>query len=140
MSVKTHILKTWPSFFEDVMSGIKTFEVRRFDRDFNIGDVLELHEYSSETGHTGRAHRVVITYMMSLNEVFKGGNSEYVILGIEPKKPVPLAEQEKKAILGAIRALGSVALAAEALEIGRATIYRRLADYGHDASSICEQD
>lgn len=43
--MKTHELKTWPSFFEAVERGTKTFECRKNDRDFAPGDTLILKEY-----------------------------------------------------------------------------------------------
>lgn len=43
--MKTHALKTWPSFFEAVLNGRKTFECRKNDRDFAPGDTLVLKEY-----------------------------------------------------------------------------------------------
>ena len=43
--MKTHELKIWPSFFEAVANGTKTFECRKNDRDFALGDTLILKEY-----------------------------------------------------------------------------------------------
>ena len=43
---------------------------------------------------------------------------------------VPLAEQERRAIMSAIDACGSAASAARALGVSEATIYRRLREYG----------
>ncbi|HEX2900014.1 MAG TPA: ASCH/PUA domain-containing protein [Bacteroidia bacterium] len=43
--MKTHELKTWPSYFEAIINGTKTFEVRRNDRDFAPGDTLLLKEF-----------------------------------------------------------------------------------------------
>lgn len=37
-----HKLKTWPQYWDAVKSGDKTFEVRRDDRGFQKGDILEL--------------------------------------------------------------------------------------------------
>ena len=42
---KTHKLKIWPTFFEAVEAGNKTFECRKNDRDFATGDTLILKEY-----------------------------------------------------------------------------------------------
>ena len=42
-----HELKTWQPYFEQVKSGLKTFELRENDRDFKIGDELLLKEYSA---------------------------------------------------------------------------------------------
>ena len=44
--MKTHRLKTWPSEFEAVRSGVKRFEVRsNRDRDFAVGDILALEHW-----------------------------------------------------------------------------------------------
>jgi hypothetical protein len=51
----THELKTWPAYYDAVARGDKTFEVRRNDRDFVVGDHLWLREWDPATGrHTGR--------------------------------------------------------------------------------------
>lgn len=54
--MRHHELKTWPEFFEDIVSGAKTFELRNDDRGFNVGDSLELREYDPRTEtYTGRS-------------------------------------------------------------------------------------
>lgn len=40
-----HDLKTWPEYYKDIASGVKTFEVRRNDRNFMVGDML-LREFA----------------------------------------------------------------------------------------------
>jgi len=40
-----HDLKTWPLYFAAVSSGKKTFEIRKNDRDFKVGDILILKEF-----------------------------------------------------------------------------------------------
>jgi hypothetical protein len=40
-----HQLKTWPSHYRAVEAGRKKFEVRKHDRDFAEGDIVELREY-----------------------------------------------------------------------------------------------
>ena len=42
---RTHILKTWPSQWRAVASGEKRFEIRINDRDFSVGDVLDLRMF-----------------------------------------------------------------------------------------------
>lgn len=44
-----HELKTLPEYFADVILGKKTFEVRKYDRPFHIGDLLALNEFDPKT-------------------------------------------------------------------------------------------
>jgi hypothetical protein len=46
--VKIHELKIIPHYFEKVLSGEKTFELRKNDRDFQVDDVLILKEWAHE--------------------------------------------------------------------------------------------
>jgi len=65
----THILKSWPKFFGPVSAGTRTHELRRNDRGFCVGDLLELHEYEPVKGEfTGRVCRVEITSLTSAGE------------------------------------------------------------------------
>lgn len=43
--MKTHELKLDIKYFDDVKSGKKNFEIRKNDRDFQVGDILELKAY-----------------------------------------------------------------------------------------------
>jgi len=63
--MKTHELKIWPQYFDAVRSGLKTFEIRRDDRNFAVGDRLVLEEWDPETEqYTGRALMTIITYKL----------------------------------------------------------------------------
>lgn len=42
--MKIHKLKTLQPFFDDVVNGIKNFELRKDDRNFQVGDRLDLFE------------------------------------------------------------------------------------------------
>lgn len=76
-----HELKTLPEYFENVISGKKQFEVRKFDRPFHVGDLLALNEFDIKNKtYTGRS-ALYIDYMLSDTEYVK---KDYVILGIKP--------------------------------------------------------
>lgn len=61
-----HDLKIWPSYFEAVAGGRKTFELRSDPGDrFQEGDVLRLHEYVlAGTYYTGRVLRATVGYVL----------------------------------------------------------------------------
>src|SRR5271156_1727019 len=62
-----HRVKSWPSFFEATLAGVKTHDVRRVtDRDYRVGDTLRLMEFDpKKQQYTGRELCVRITYMTS---------------------------------------------------------------------------
>lgn len=43
--MKTHELKILPQYFKAVQNGSKTFELRKNDRRFKVGDTLILREW-----------------------------------------------------------------------------------------------
>lgn len=62
---KTHDVKCWPEFFERVLDGSKTFEVRKDDRGYQEGDRIILREYDPATGtFSGRAVRADVGYVL----------------------------------------------------------------------------
>jgi len=85
MSTK-HELKTWPRFFEPLSKGEKTFELRKNDRNFQVGDTLECREWSPDSGYSGRVAHYRITYICRAEDLqavgLKGLNNEYCILGL----------------------------------------------------------
>lgn len=42
---RVHELKAWPQFFERLVDGSKPFEIRRNDRNYQVGDKLRLQEF-----------------------------------------------------------------------------------------------
>jgi hypothetical protein len=82
--MKTHYLKTWPEYFEAVRKGVKTFEARKFDRNYAVQDIVVLQEYTTLNGYTGREIQMQITYILS------GGNfgieDGYCIFSMQPYK------------------------------------------------------
>lgn len=80
-------LKTDPQVFQDVLDGIKTFEIRFNDRDFKVGDEILLKEtqftgVQMKSGEplifTGREIHKRISYLLSGYGLQDG----WVILGI----------------------------------------------------------
>lgn len=63
-----HDLKIWPRFFDLVRKGEKSFEVRKCDRPFAVGDTLILREWNPaalpEGSYTGRVTEKVVIYIM----------------------------------------------------------------------------
>ena len=80
--MKTHNLKTWPPFWEDISSGRKTFEVRRNgSRNFQIGDILILREWDPKIEkYTGKKCNVKVNYLV-LGGQF-GIAKNYCVMGI----------------------------------------------------------
>lgn len=83
-----HNLKTLPEYFIQYLIGNKTFEVRKNDRRFKVGDTVILEEYVPENdtdgtdGYTGRHIKTVITYIFPGGEY--GLSKEYSILSLKP--------------------------------------------------------
>lgn len=72
--MKTHILKCWPEHFQNCRSGVKKFEIRLNDREYEVGDYLEQHEFESNGQvFTGEQDTYKVTHLL------KGGQ-----FGIEP--------------------------------------------------------
>lgn len=66
--MRIHELKILPKYFERVVNGEKTFEIRKNDRDFQTGDRIELKEFGyTKNKFTGRCVFGTISY------IFHGG-------------------------------------------------------------------
>ena len=78
---RRHRLKLAKMFFNAVDTGKKSFELRKNDRNYQIGDILELHEMS-DGEETGRVTEKQVIYIL---EGFKGLEEGYCILGLEEK-------------------------------------------------------
>ncbi|MCL6443412.1 MAG: DUF3850 domain-containing protein, partial [Alicyclobacillus sp.] len=76
----THELKIWPQYFEDVLNGSKTFEIRKNDRGYQVGDTLVLQEWVEKAReldfrppwqertygeYTGRECKRTVTYILN---------------------------------------------------------------------------
>ena len=75
-----HVLKVAPEHFDAVASGVKPFDVRRNDRPFRVGDMLQLRDYiNGDDYYTGRVVQKAITYILDDPHYCLCG---YVILGL----------------------------------------------------------
>lgn len=79
---KVHNVKLGATFFDDVKTGRKTFELRKNDRGYKEGDTIVLHEYKDGTT-TGRTIEKKIVYML---EDFTGLEDGYCIIGLGETK------------------------------------------------------
>lgn len=75
-----HDLKILPEFYEAVLSNEKTFEIRRNDREYLVGDCLILNEYC-EGKYTGRQVKGRITYITNYEQ-----KEDYVVFSFKLEK------------------------------------------------------
>ena len=66
------------SCYEDTKNGIKTFELRKKEKEYRKGDILELMEFT-EGRHTGRVIRAEVTYIL---DDYTGLEDGYCIMAI----------------------------------------------------------
>lgn len=83
--MRVHYLKTWPVFFDAVKGGKKTFEIRKDDREFDVGDILILQYWdpiiaakddNPSSGYNGKEIRGEVTYLLL--------SSDCSSIGLEP--------------------------------------------------------
>lgn len=84
--MKTHELKCWPHFFEAMERGEKTFEIRRNDRKYVVGDTLKLRKFDPSYGFIPGQEPLLfdVTYVM-FDEDFPAIMPGFVIMGLERK-------------------------------------------------------
>ena len=79
---KVHQIRLAKSYFDDVANGIKTFELRKNDREYKKGDILEMMEFA-DGKNTGRMVRVLVTYIL---EDYTGIEDGYCIMATKLMK------------------------------------------------------
>lgn len=83
MELTTHQLKLVQPHYDAVASGAKTFENRKDDRGYQVGDVLVLREYDAETDtFSGKELRRSVTHILRGEEW--GVMDGYVVLLLMP--------------------------------------------------------
>ena len=73
-----HEMKILPEHFIPVLDELKTAELRKGDRPFNVGDTLLLMEWNGD--YTGNACERVITHIADVGSYLPG----YLMLSIKP--------------------------------------------------------
>jgi len=76
-------LKIWPEYFRMILFGEKSFEVRKNDHDFKVGDVLCLKEWDPVTeAYSGRETEQEVTYILPGGQF--GIEPDFCIMSIKP--------------------------------------------------------
>ncbi|WP_337090011.1 DUF3850 domain-containing protein [Leuconostoc pseudomesenteroides] len=97
--MKIHELKLDTEYFDDVKSGLKTFEIRKNDRDYQVGDLISLSRFedgkylktksglyaNKENGLKAVPLNEADTILMVVNYITDYEQKDgYVVMGIEP--------------------------------------------------------
>ena len=85
----THELKLQPKYFRAILDGKKTFEIRKNDRGYKVGDKVILKECEDDKYSGGEIHGV-IKYI--IGDEFEGLAEGYVIFSFGIYKIVRSAE------------------------------------------------
>jgi len=89
-----HTLKTWPEQFQAIHDERKTFEIRKNDRKFAVGDRLVLREYCPTCdSYSGRVKNRRVTHIMT-GPAF-GLPDGYCIMSIYPFMTGPVTKDDK---------------------------------------------
>jgi hypothetical protein len=96
--IAKHELKLNTQYFDDVEEDIKSFEIRKNDRNFRVGDILSFVRYD-EDGYAKKRNDGVVTHVSSSEEadhldrviVYLSDyeqKADYVVLGISRVAPI----------------------------------------------------
>ncbi|MBK4214141.1 ASCH/PUA domain-containing protein [Bacillus safensis] len=77
MNETVHDLKIMPQYLWAIKTGIKGFEIRKNDREFQVGDILRLREFK-DGQYTGRLVLGRITFITSFEQ-----KDDYVVLNFK---------------------------------------------------------
>ena len=78
-----HCLKILPKYYRDVRFGNKNFELRKNDRDFKVGDIIEFQEWDPAKGDYVNSESIVKSVEYVLKDCAEYGLKDgYCILGL----------------------------------------------------------
>ena len=75
-----HQLKISSKYFDAVNEGIKKFEIRKDDRDYQVGDVVQFLEFDDGEYSGTKSDSVVVVYVLRNAEKY-GLKPGYCIIG-----------------------------------------------------------
>ena len=98
--MKLHELKIKAKYYLDIVSGAKTFEIRKDDRDYKVGDLIKFNVIQTEEDKENECfqYHIIPLYLSGEDKVFRityilrnvpeyGLDKNYCILGIRMLKP-----------------------------------------------------
>lgn len=78
---KLHVLKIKEKYLKDIEKGIKTFELRKNDRDYQVNDLIRFVDTNGQNYSKSNKYLYEITYILK-NVPEYGLNEDYCILGL----------------------------------------------------------
>ena len=61
IKAKIHELKVWPEYFEAALLRRMMFSLRKYDRDYEVGDIVVLHEFFVQPGDRKKSVEISIS-------------------------------------------------------------------------------
>jgi len=92
--MRTHRIKIHPKYVERILSGQKTFEIRKNDRDYQVGDRLSMYPWEWSDSDKGikwadpnRESRNIEADIVYMTNAYQ--QDDYCVLGIKLIKESP---------------------------------------------------
>jgi len=90
-----HDLKIYPEFWEDIATGKKTFEVRKNDRDYHVGDILLMRKFDPAKNNYLNFNEVMVCDVTYVVDLAKIGIEGYVGMQIKPRGILKKVEENE---------------------------------------------